>query len=68
MSLVILEDVIKKRMRDVSDSDQAKMCKVIGEKSNTIFTNAKNMHFGPFLAILFAWLTRVEKQFSRDIC
>ena len=31
MALVILEDIIKKKMRDVSDADQAKMCKFIGK-------------------------------------
>ncbi|XP_031566420.1 sodium-dependent multivitamin transporter-like [Actinia tenebrosa] len=29
MALVILEDIIKKKMRDISDADQAKICKVI---------------------------------------
>ncbi|XP_031566421.1 sodium-dependent multivitamin transporter-like [Actinia tenebrosa] len=29
MALVILEDIIKKKMRDVTDGDQAKMCKAI---------------------------------------
>ena len=31
MALVVLEDIIKKKMRDVSDADQAKMCKAIGK-------------------------------------
>lgn len=31
MSLVILEDIIKKRMKDLTDSDAARLCKIIGK-------------------------------------
>lgn len=31
MSLVILEDIIKKRVKDLTDSDAARLCKIIGK-------------------------------------
>ena len=31
MSLVILEDIIKKRMKDLTDSNAARLCKIIGK-------------------------------------
>lgn len=37
MSLVILEDIIKKKMRDLTDSDAAKICKIIGKSVNRYF-------------------------------
>ena len=30
MSLVVLEDIIKKKVKDLTDSDAAKICKIIG--------------------------------------
>lgn len=35
MSLVVLEDIIKKRVRDLTDADAAKICKIIGKLLNT---------------------------------
>lgn len=35
MSLVVLEDIIKKRVKDLTDSDAAKICKIIGKSLNT---------------------------------
>ena len=34
MSLVVLEDIIKKKMKDLTDSDAAKICKIIGKPQN----------------------------------
>jgi len=31
MALVVLDDIIKKKVRDLSDADQAKICKGIGK-------------------------------------
>ena len=31
MALVTLEDIVKKRVPDITDSDAAKLCKIIGE-------------------------------------
>ena len=31
MALVSLEDVVKKRFPDITDSDAAKLCKIIGK-------------------------------------
>ena len=36
MALVVLEDIIKKKMRDVSESDQAKICKGIGKQNRPV--------------------------------
>ena len=30
MSLVVLEDIVKKIMKDLTDSDAAKICKIVG--------------------------------------
>ena len=34
MALVSLEDVVKKKVPDISDADAAKLCKIIGELSS----------------------------------
>ena len=31
MSLVVLEDIVKKKVKNLSDQDAAKLCKIIGE-------------------------------------
>lgn len=31
MALVTLEDVVKKKVPDITDADAAKLCKIIGE-------------------------------------
>ena len=34
MALVSLEDIVKKKVPDISDADAAKLCKIIGELSS----------------------------------
>ena len=31
MALVVLEDIVKKKVPDITDSDAAKLCKIIGK-------------------------------------
>ena len=55
MSLVILEDIIKKKMRDLTDSDAAKLCKIIGKSINPLSPNT-NIHILLTILLIFLML------------
>ena len=40
MALVSLEDVVKKKVPDITDSDAAKLCKIIGQLFTALFSSS----------------------------
>lgn len=40
MALVSLEDVVKKKVPDITDSDAAKLCKIIGQSFTVLFSSS----------------------------
>lgn len=40
MALVSLEDVVKKKVPDITDSDAAKLCKIIGQSFTVFFSSS----------------------------